>query len=113
MPMLDYVELPVGAVGAEAEFYRKAFGWEITSYGPTYAAHECDPCQLGLDGGEERVRGILPIIRTDKLEKARDAVLAAGGKLTRDIFEFPGGRRFHFTDPEGWELGVYEVARDG
>lgn len=113
MAMLDYVELPVGALGAEAEFYRKAFGWEFTSYGPAYAAHERDACQLGLDGGEERTRGILPIIRTENLEEARKAVLAAGGKLTLDIFEFPGGRRFHFTDPEGWELGVYEVAQEG
>ena len=110
MAVLDYIELPVASVGKEASFYRHAFSWTFTDYGPGYAAHEEGACQLGLNGGEEGHRSvaILPVIRVEAIEAARDAVTAAGGTIMLDIFDFPGGRRFHFTDPEGLELACYE-----
>lgn len=110
MALLDYIELPVSSVAGQQEFYSSAFGWHFTGYGPDYAAHEKDPCQLALNGVDEghRTRTILPVIRVADIEAARDAVLAAGGTITLDIFDFPGGQRFHFTDPEGLELGCYE-----
>ncbi|MCB2066059.1 MAG: VOC family protein [Erythrobacter sp.] len=110
MALFDYLELPVTSVAGQQAFYGKAFGWEFTGYGPDYAAHERDPCQLALNGaGEEhRSRAILPVIRVEDIVAARDAVLAAGGAITLEIFAFPGGQRFHFTDPEGLELGCYE-----
>ncbi len=111
MAVLDYIELPVGAVDQELTFYSRAFAWKFTSYGPDYAAHEEGPCQLALNGveaGGHRTAAILPVIRVEGIEAARDAVTTAGGTITLDIFEFPGGRRFHFTDPDGRELGCYE-----
>jgi predicted enzyme related to lactoylglutathione lyase len=112
MAVLDYLELPVQSVAGAQGFYGAAFGWRFTGYGPDYAAHEDGPCQLGLNGAAEghRSAAILPVIRVDNIETARAAVLAAGGTLTLDIFAFPGGRRFHFTDPEGLELACYEPA---
>lgn len=111
MPKLDYIEIPVGSVPEQARFYLAAFGWHFTDYGPDYAAHEAEPCQLGLNGAEDhRSNAILPVIRVDQIELAREAVRDAGGTITLDIFAFPGGRRFHFTDPEGLEMGVYEPA---
>ena len=114
MAVLDYVELPVGSVAGQQAFYGKAFGWSFTGYGPDYAAHEDGPCQLGLNGVEEaggrRSAGILPVIRVEDIEAARDAVIAAGGAITIAIFDFPGGKRFHFTDPEGLELAAYQPA---
>jgi predicted enzyme related to lactoylglutathione lyase len=108
MPVLNYVELPVASAGASAKFYGDAFGWRFTQYGPDYAAHEGGPCELGLDGtAGEKTAHILPVIEVENLEAARDAVLAAGGVISLDIFAFPGGRRFHFTDPDGLELAVY------
>ncbi len=110
MAVLDYLELPVQSVAKAQEFYGAAFGWRFTGYGPEYAAHEGGPCQLGLNGAQdaERSAAILPVIRVEDIEAARAAVLAAGGKLTLDIFAFPGGRRFHFADPEGLELACYQ-----
>ena len=112
MGLLDYLELPVRSTENEREFYEQAFGWKFTEYGPNYAAHEDAPCQLALNGVQEghRPKTILPVIRVEVIENARDAVIAAGGTITLDIFAFPGGRRFHFTDPEGLELGCYEPA---
>ncbi|AKQ42167.1 hypothetical protein CP97_09270 [Aurantiacibacter atlanticus] len=115
MAVLDYLELPVKSTQEQQRFYGTAFGWCFTSYGPDYAAHEGGPCQMGLNGVDnpQRSTGILPIIRVSDVEAARDSVLAAGGKVTVDIFDFPGGRRFHFTDPQGFELGCYEPTAQG
>jgi hypothetical protein len=110
MSVLDYLELPVASASKQTDFYSTAFGWTFTSYGGEYAAHEEGPCQLALNGVSEghRTKAILPVIRVESVEAARDAVIAAGGKISLDIFAFPGGRRFHFVDPEGLELGCYE-----
>lgn len=109
MAVLDYIEFPVRSVAGESGFYSKAFGWDFTSYGPDYAAYEKAPCQLGLNGtDDQRPATILPVIRVEDIEAALRAVVGAGGKVTVDIFAFPGGRRFHFTDPEGLELAAYQ-----
>jgi predicted enzyme related to lactoylglutathione lyase len=49
----------------------------------------------------------LVILYADKLEQAQEAVEAAGGNISKPIFSFPGGRRFHFEDPDGNELAVW------
>lgn len=108
MAKLDYVELPVSTLGDAVGFYSSAFGWNFTDYGPQYAAHEKHETQLGLNATDEPTRAILPLIRVADIEAARAAVIAAGGTITREILPFPGGRRFHFSDPAGLELGCYE-----
>lgn len=112
MAKLNYVELPVGDVAGQVAFYSKAFGWTFTEYGPEYAAHEEGACQMGLNGAADHgTASIFPLVQVDDLEAARDAVVGAGGTITQNIFSYPGGRRFHFTDLAGLELGVY-VAED-
>ncbi|MFN3857140.1 MAG: VOC family protein [Caulobacter sp.] len=102
---LDYLELPGGEMGETKAFYAEAFGWRFTDYGPSYAAFE-----EGLDGGfdaDTDSRRPLPILYAHNLEAMLVRVEAAGGKVVRPIFSFPGGRRFHFTDPAGNELAVW------
>lgn len=112
MAKLDYVELPVKSAGNAVKFYGDAFGWDFTRYGPDYAAHEGGPSHLGIDGTDDpkKTAAILPVIRVDNLEDAYASVVSAGGTITQEIFDFPGGSRFHFSDPEGLELGCYEPA---
>jgi predicted enzyme related to lactoylglutathione lyase len=108
MAVLNYVELPVASTGASAQFYEDAFGWAFAGYGPDYAALEGVPCEIGLNGtANGRSANILPVIEVDDIETAHAAVVAAGGAIEREIFSFPGGRRFHFVDPDGLELAVY------
>lgn len=108
MAKLNYVELPVASSAASIDFYGAAFGWRFTRYGPDYAAHEEGPADFALNGADDhRTAAILPVVEVQDLEGTFAAVKAAGGHITRDIFGFPGGRRFHFTDPDGLELGVY------
>ncbi|MCA1935923.1 MAG: VOC family protein [Asticcacaulis sp.] len=103
---IDYVEWQATALPETKAFYHQAFGWNFIDYGPTYAALS----EAGLDGGFDADNGPakpLVILYSENLEASRDMVLGAGGHLTQDIFSFPGGRRFHFTDPSGNELGVW------
>jgi hypothetical protein len=111
---IDYVELPAkGAVAECKRFYGEAFGWGFTDYGPAYAALD----GAGLDGGfhgEPDSPGGPPapliILYARDLEAAEAKVRAAGAKIVVPIFEFPGGRRFHFEDPAGNVLAVWTAA---
>jgi len=108
---IDYVEFPGGADLPQTKaFYAQAFGWSFTDYGPDYAA-----ASEGLDSGfygaidepDQVVAKPLVILFAHDLEAMQAKVEAAGGVITRPIFSFPGGRRFHFKDPAGNELGVF------
>ena len=106
---IDYVELPGGDLAATKDFYTAAFGWGFVDYGPTYAALE----GAGLDGGftADTTPGSPPLVimRSDDLESTLAAVESAGGTVVEPIFDFPGGRRFHFRDPAGNVLGVWSA----
>lgn len=105
---LDYLEMPAsgGTLDSVKAFYSAAFSWTFTDYGPTYAAYS-----EGLDGGFDAEREALgkplPVLYSEALEETLAAVESAGGRIVKPIFLFPGGRRFHFTDPAGNELAVW------
>jgi hypothetical protein len=105
---IDYCELAGTNVAAMKRFYESAFGWSFTDYGPTYAAFT----ESGLDGGiqgdpQEASATPLVILYADDLEAMLSKVTSAGGTISREIFAFPGGKRFHFRDPSGNELAVW------
>ncbi len=107
MARINYLELPVANAGAAKAFYARAFGWKFTDYGPTYAATTTGDTDLGFQAdGAQKTAAALPVIEVADLEAALAAVEAAGGAITRPIFAFPGGRRFHFRDPDGHELAA-------
>lgn len=105
---INYIEFTASDLEAIKQFYRQAFGWTFTDYGPSYVAFS----ESGLDGGFEKsekpvVNGALIILYHQDLEKIKSEILSAGGTISKDIFSFPGGRRFHFLDPAGNELAVW------
>jgi predicted enzyme related to lactoylglutathione lyase len=106
---IDYVELPsLTAHELTRGFYKAAFGWNFTDYGPDYAATTNGTVDVGLNGThDDNLSAPLPVVRVGDLEAAFDAVQKAGGIVARAIFSFPGGRRFHFIDPGGNELAVW------
>jgi predicted enzyme related to lactoylglutathione lyase len=107
---INYVELPVTDTGAASAFYEAAFGWSLTAFGPSYAATMTGDVDLGLQGDTaEATHAPLPVIAVEGLDAWPAKVEAAGGKIVRPIFAFPGGRRFHFSDPAGNELAVVET----
>ena len=105
---IDYIEFPATDIQTTKRFYEQAFGWEFTDYGPDYTSF----ADGRLTGGLRRVDshatgGPLVVMYAVDLEKSQQAVIEAGGTIVREPFEFPGGRRFHFTDPSGNELAVW------
>jgi predicted enzyme related to lactoylglutathione lyase len=106
---LDYLELPAtgGTLDTVKAFYSAAFAWSFTDYGPTYSAFS-----EGLDGGFQAEAADapakpLPVLYSNNIDDTLRAVESAGGTIVRQIFPFPGGRRFHFVDPAGNELAVW------
>ncbi len=113
---IDYVELPVDDLAAARAFYTAAFDWAFNEYGPDYAGIR-DASGDGEVGGlnglaphAARGAGPLVLLYSDDLDATLTAVKAAGGRIVDGPYEFPGGRRFTFTDPAGNELGVWATS---
>ncbi|MEA3016518.1 MAG: uncharacterized protein QOI38_1240 [Sphingomonadales bacterium] len=107
MARLNYFELPVSDIGAAKTFYEAAFGWSLTAFGPDYAATTTGDTDIGLNGDPaDASKAPLPVIEVEDLEAALAAVEAAGGRIVRPIFAFPGGRRFQFLDPSSNEVAA-------
>ena len=110
MARICFVELPGKDLTGAKSFYSSAFGWNLTDFGPTYACTMTGDVDLGLQADtKEATRAPLAVIAVDDLEAAQSAVEQAGGVITEPIFAFPGGRRFHFTDPNGNELAALKA----
>jgi predicted enzyme related to lactoylglutathione lyase len=105
---VDYVEFSVTDMEAAKAFYSAVFGWKMQDWGPDYASFEDGRLAGGFRLVEEVHRGgPLVIIYAVDLEAVEASVKAHGGTVVQEIFSFPGGRRFHFTDPSGNELAVW------
>lgn len=110
MARINFIELPVADTGVAKAFYETAFGFMLTDFGPSYASTMTGEVDLGLQGDAgEATKAPLPVILVEGLEAWPDRVIAAGGRIVRPIFAFPGGRRFQFVDPAGNELAVMEA----
>ena len=108
---INYVELPAKDLAATKAFFESVFGWSFTDYGPEYTAFE----NQGLDGGffqsdlasSTEKGAALIVFYSNQLEATFAKVEKAGGSILRPIYSFPGGRRFHFTEPSGNEFAVW------
>jgi len=105
---VDYIELPASDIERTKTFYQAVFGWKFTDYGPGYTSFH----DGRLGGGfttEKPAPGadILLVIYSGDLTGVQEKIKAAGGRIVKEIFSFPGGRRFHFADPSGNELAVW------
>lgn len=105
---INYIEFYTNNLNETKSFYKTVFEWSFTDYGPNYASFS----GAGIDGGfevtEDKIlKGALAVIHHDNLESVLQKVKNAGGTISKDIFSFPGGKRFQFVDPTGNELAVW------
>jgi len=105
---INYVEFKAPDLERIKAFYSGVFGWRFTDYGPDYIAF----AESGLDGGfmqsdEAVVNGALVVLYHKDLKSVLAKIGPAGGSIAKEIFTFPGGKRFHFLDPAGNELAVW------
>ena len=108
---INYVEFPSTDLSATKSFFKEVFGWKFEDYGAEYTAFS----NSGVEGGffksskqaTTETGSALVVLYSSDLEATQSKVQQAGGKITKTIFSFPGGRRFHFTEPAGNELAVW------
>ncbi|MBE9467219.1 MAG: VOC family protein [Bacteroidetes bacterium] len=105
---INYIELKAKDLEKIKKFYTSVFNWTFTDYGSTYIAFS----ESGIEGGFEKteneiVNGALIVLYNKNLMLIKNKIIEAGGKISKDIFSFPGGHRFHFVDPSGNELAVW------
>jgi predicted enzyme related to lactoylglutathione lyase len=108
---INYVELAAADLDATKTFFIKAFGWSFADYGAEYTAFS----DAGLEGGFYRAPlkaraengSALVVLYSDNLAETRNQVVVAGGIILKEMYEFPGGRRFHFAEPSGNEFAVW------
>ena len=110
---INYLEFPAKDIKATKTFFNTVFGWDFVDYGPDYCAFS----DGGIDGGffssnlamSTDKGSALIVFYSDKLEQTQSKIEAAGGSIIKPIFSFPGGRRFHFGDPNGNEYAVWSA----
>jgi len=108
---INYLEFASRDPAATQAFFSTVFGWRFTDYGPDYTAFD----GAGIDGGFYRAEAsasvaagsVLVVLYSADLAQTQAKIEAAGGTIVKPIFDFPGGRRFHFTEPGGNELAVW------
>ena len=105
---VDYVEFLTTSIEETKRFYSAVFRWQFTDYGPEYTCFTDGRMGGGFASAPEVASGgPLVVLYATNLEEVEAAIRESGGRIVRDSFEFPGGRRFHFTDPSGNELAVW------
>ncbi|MEX0164259.1 VOC family protein [Pseudomonas brassicacearum] len=108
---IDNIEFNVNDIARSKAFYASVFGWSFVDYGPTYTEFSDGRLTGGFTTGEPvRPGGPLIILYADDLEATQLRLKATGATISREVFAFPGGRRFHFIDPDGYELAVWSAS---
>lgn len=108
---INYVEFPARNIELAKTFFTSVFGWSFTDYGPDYTAFSNE----GINGGffksdliaSTEQGSALIVFYSNDLEQTQAKIARAGGSILKPIFVFPGGRRFHFGDPNGNEYAVW------
>lgn len=108
---INYIEIPSKNIEVSKNFFSEVFGWNFVDYGPDYISFGNE----GIDGGfyksdltvSTATGSALIVLYSNELETTQSKIEASGGKINKPIFTFPGGRRFHFIDPNGNEYAVW------
>ena len=105
---INYIEFKANNLETTKTFYSKAFGWVFTDYGPTYTSFKDSGIEGGFEITEDNiVNSVLIVLYHKDIDSIMDKIIEVDGKISKEIFSFPGGRRFHFLDPSGNELAVW------
>ena len=108
---IDYIEMPSRDLKATQAFFNALFGWEFTDYGPDYTDFNDGRISGGFYKSDRAMHAdegsALVVFYSEKLDKMPELIVRLGGQISKPIFSFPGGRRFHFSDPGGSEFAIW------
>ncbi len=108
---IDYIESPTTDIQKTKSFFKQLFGWTFQDFGPDYTAYDDGYMKGGFYKSETVASigtgSVLVVFYSTELETYKEKIIHLGGNITKDIFSFPGGRRFHFTEPGGSEFAIW------
>jgi uncharacterized protein len=105
---IDYIEFISNDIEATKRFYNHVFGWSFEDYGPDYTSFSDGRIAGGFHKGDrQQASSPLVVMYVDDLRKTEQQIKDAGGMISKEIFSFPGGSRFHFRDHSGNELAAW------
>lgn len=108
---INYIEFPSRDIEKTRNFFTTVFGWSFVDYGPEYTAFSNEGINGGFYKSDLSVStdngSALVVFYSNNLEQTLSKIEAAGGTIIKPIFSFPGGRRFHFSDPNGNEYAIW------
>jgi predicted enzyme related to lactoylglutathione lyase len=109
---IDYIEIPVTDPGKARQFFAALFGWDFQEWGADYFSFSDGRLEGGLCRSDKSApaSGVLLVFYSADLERDIERIKGLGGTISRAIFDFPGGRRFHFVDPVGNEYAMWTAA---
>lgn len=110
---INYIEIFTTSIDRARRFYGTVFGWTFHDWGPEYISFDMEGA--GVDGGFRTgdldhgpgAGAPLIVLYSKDLRATEEAIVAAGGRIVVPAFEFPGGRRFHFSDGCGNIMAVW------
>ncbi len=110
---INYLEFPSKDLHKTKSFFSTVFNWQFEDYGPEYCAFSGEAA--GINGGfylselsSSTINGsMLTVIYSRDINHTEQEIKQAGGLIIKPVFNFPGGVRFHFEDPNGNEYAVW------
>ena len=111
---IDYVEMTTTDIDKTRAFLEQLFGWEFQEWGPDYYSFNDGRLDGGLQRNAEQASAssVLLVFYSENLERDYERVQELGATISQEIFEFPGGRRFHFVEPAGTEFAIWASAEE-
>jgi len=108
---INYLEFPARDIEKTKAFFTKAFNWSFTDFGPDYTAFNNE----GINGGffksdlscSTSNGSVLTVFYSTDIYATQSKIEKSGGVIIKSVYSFPGGRRFHFTDPNDNEYAVW------
>jgi len=110
---IDYVEIPVTDLKKARDFFSALFGWSFQEWGDDYLSFNDGRLEGGFCKAVEAApaTGVLLVFFSEDLERDLERVQELGATISQPIFQFPGGRRFHFVDPTGTEYAIWAAVK--
>lgn len=107
-----YLEIPAEDIGRSADFYAKAFGWQLRQRGDGATAFDDATGEVSgtwvLGRPASREAGLLVYIMVDRVEATIDAIVANGCEIVQAIGADTPEITARFRDPAGNVIGLYQ-----
>jgi hypothetical protein len=108
---INYIEFPSKDIEKTKTFFQSVFNWIFKDYWPDYIAFSNE----WIDGWFFKTNNFsttnnwscLVVFYSEDIYLTQSKIINAWGKIIKNLFEFPWGFRFHFSDTNDNEYAVW------